>query len=172
MTLFWVNDRHHFFKKCLFTKNGAQKSHPRRQKRGRRTKSATYTSTEQHGAPPTEVLIRRNPLIPWPLHSTAGQRPPRGIKTNKKEQEPSVKRRRILRKKVLKKEYVLDERQDDFKKKSPTYGRRIMSDGGRCWYGVDTVFGRCWYGVGVDYQRVRGVFIQQTSHSQRVMWGF
>ena len=93
-------------------------------------------------------------------------------KRTKKEQEPSVKRRRILRKKVLKKEYVLDERQDDFKKKSPTYGRRIMSDGGRCWYGVDTVFGRCWYGVGVDYQRIRGVFVHQYSHNQVVMWCF
>ena len=78
----------------------------------------------------------------------SGTAPPTGHQ-NEQKRAGSVRKtaedfkKRILRKKVLKKEYVLDERQDDFKKKSPTYGRRIMSDGGRCWYGVDTVFGRC-----------------------------
>ena len=37
---------------------------------------------------------------------------------------------------------------------SVPWQKRIISDCGRCWVGVDTVLIRRWYGVGIEYQCV------------------
>ena len=77
-------------------------------------------------------------------------------KRTKKEQEPSVKRRRILRKKVLKKEYVLDER--TVAVSCPTVD------------GVGTVLIRCLDGVGtvlVLTISVLGVYLYNKPHIAR-----